>query len=656
MKKATIIVTAYNAEATINRSLESVLKSVYKHDLEVIVIDDCSEDNTYSVLKKLEKNCDNLTVLQTETNSGGPSIPRNIGIENAKGKYITFLDDDDYIDCEKFMQLVEYANEKDIDFLKSSIMLLKYDSVEKIEVLDRKQFDNRSNKERIEVILSNLSTRIDCLLKTKFLKNNDVRFPIEYKIGEDTLFYALLFSKNPTVDYFDNAHYYYNTINSNIQELSTTQSYSNKELNQHLDVWEKTHEILLQSGINYYALRLSTAIRNTLIALVKLSRNTINRPTFERFSQLVRRNKKYLFGKMNLVNRYQEIFNTLIKDDYISFQEATKHRILINGYDLKFIKPIEKYLSKDFNIRFDEWTGHNTHDDGKSREMLKWADTIWCEWMLGNSVWYSKHKANYQALIIRAHRFELFREFGHQVDFQKVNAVISVGYYYLSKFSEQFSIPRGKMKLVSNYVEDSIYAGIKNEGYKKHIALCGILPKRKGFFKGIKLIESLKKEDPKFKLYIIGDRPYDIDWIQKNPQEKTYYDKCYKYIKEHNLADSIIFTGRMERQNMFKDVGYVLSLSDHDQPESFHLTPAEAIADNTIALLLDWPGVEYVYPDYIIKNSVERMRETILATVNDDMQYNKILEDSKEFVFNNYSINRYLKEINKLINIILINL
>jgi glycosyltransferase involved in cell wall biosynthesis len=441
-----------------------------------------------------------------------------------------------------------------------------------------------------------------------------------------------------------------------MHELSTTQSYSAKELNQHLDVWIKTQEILESVGINFYKLRLATAIRNTLVSLVKLSKNSIDEYTFKRFSNLDRAQKNYLIGRMNLADRFKEVFDALLKENYTGFLEKIKHRILINGYDLKFVEPIVKYLSKDYNIRIDEWTGHNVHNEKQSIEMLKWADTIWCEWMLGNSVWYSKYKSKYQALIIRAHRFELYREFGYEIDFGKVNAVIAVGYYYLNKFSEKFKIPRGKIKLISNYVEQNIYTGVKTDGYKKHIALCGILPRRKGFFKAIKLIESLKQKDSEFKLYIIGDRPEDVDWIQSNKGEKEYYDTCYQYIEEHGLNDSIIFTGRMERCDMFKDVGYVLSLSDHEKPESFHLTPAEAIADNSIALLLDWPGVEYIYPRCAIKDSIDSIEETILDTVYDEAKYNMVCIEQKQFVLESYSIDRYLDEIKKLICIVLVNM
>jgi glycosyltransferase involved in cell wall biosynthesis len=68
------------------------MNQTYKN-IEIIVIDDCSEDNTKLYIKSL--NNKSIKMLQTKKNSGGPAVPRNLGISKAKGKYIAFLDDDD---------------------------------------------------------------------------------------------------------------------------------------------------------------------------------------------------------------------------------------------------------------------------------------------------------------------------------------------------------------------------------------------------------------------------------------------------------------------------------------------------------------------------------------------------------------------------------
>ena len=92
-----VIIPLYNAEKYIGQCLLSVLASEFKN-FEVIVVDDCSTDNSRAEVERLLPYFDGrLKILSTETNSGGAGIPRNVGIRNAAGKYVTFVDNDDFI-------------------------------------------------------------------------------------------------------------------------------------------------------------------------------------------------------------------------------------------------------------------------------------------------------------------------------------------------------------------------------------------------------------------------------------------------------------------------------------------------------------------------------------------------------------------------------
>lgn len=86
-----VIIPSYNREKTIERAVMSVLNQTYK-DLELIVVDDCSKDNTVEVLKSIKD--DRLKIIRLEKNSGA-CVARNVGVENAQGDYIAFQDSDD---------------------------------------------------------------------------------------------------------------------------------------------------------------------------------------------------------------------------------------------------------------------------------------------------------------------------------------------------------------------------------------------------------------------------------------------------------------------------------------------------------------------------------------------------------------------------------
>lgn len=88
-----VIMPAYNAERFIEEAINSVVNQTVE-DWELIVIDDCSKDNTFEIIKKLAVNDERISVLQNEKNSGVAKT-RNRGIAIATGKHIAFLDSDD---------------------------------------------------------------------------------------------------------------------------------------------------------------------------------------------------------------------------------------------------------------------------------------------------------------------------------------------------------------------------------------------------------------------------------------------------------------------------------------------------------------------------------------------------------------------------------
>ncbi|HRK98359.1 MAG: glycosyltransferase family 2 protein [Alphaproteobacteria bacterium] len=91
--KITIGITCYNAEATIVQAIESACMQDYA-DFEIVVVDDCSQDNSVSLVKEAIKDKTNILLVCHKENKGYPSALNSI-IENAQGDYIAFFDDDD---------------------------------------------------------------------------------------------------------------------------------------------------------------------------------------------------------------------------------------------------------------------------------------------------------------------------------------------------------------------------------------------------------------------------------------------------------------------------------------------------------------------------------------------------------------------------------
>ena len=112
MIKISVIIPVYNVEKYLRRCLDSVINQTFR-DLEIICVNDGSTDGSAEVLEEY-KNKDKRIVLLNRENAG-PGAARNAGLKIAKGKYISFIDSDDWIDLDFFEKLYTAAEKYDAD-------------------------------------------------------------------------------------------------------------------------------------------------------------------------------------------------------------------------------------------------------------------------------------------------------------------------------------------------------------------------------------------------------------------------------------------------------------------------------------------------------------------------------------------------------------
>ncbi len=89
-----VIVALYNSDKYISQTIDSILSQTYKN-IEIIVVDDCSTDESAIIVKNYVKRDERVKYFVLEENSGGPAKPRNIGINSSVGEYVAFSDSDD---------------------------------------------------------------------------------------------------------------------------------------------------------------------------------------------------------------------------------------------------------------------------------------------------------------------------------------------------------------------------------------------------------------------------------------------------------------------------------------------------------------------------------------------------------------------------------
>lgn len=222
-----VIIPVYNGEKYLSRCIKKILNQSY-NKIEVIVIDDGSEDRTSLILEDMSKEDTRIKFVTKENE--GVSEARNCGLQIASGSYIMFVDVDDYIDCDYIEKMYKELVTTDADIVCSGYCEYN-DKFEKIIVPQKQKIEG--TKECYKAFLESKNQRGEFiftvvwgkLYKSKCLKN--IKFQgLAY--GEDTLFMASLLKSNVNVMIADFFGYYYyrnqdsatNSIEKNITKYN----------------------------------------------------------------------------------------------------------------------------------------------------------------------------------------------------------------------------------------------------------------------------------------------------------------------------------------------------------------------------------------------------------------------------------------------------
>lgn len=213
-KKVSIIVPVYNASEYLSRSIESLLNQSYDN-LEIILIDDCSTDNSKEIIKKYALKDTRIKPFYSEVNQG-VSKTRNIGLKSVSGDYVFFMDSDDSIVKDAIKILVEKAIKYNADIVDSYHLII-YNNKTFLEHKPLKKdlvLGNKDNKEMITKSSYITGKLIDVNLIKGLLFNEDLR---RY---EDLVFeHELKLRANNYCLIKDVLYYYYQVDGSLINSL-----------------------------------------------------------------------------------------------------------------------------------------------------------------------------------------------------------------------------------------------------------------------------------------------------------------------------------------------------------------------------------------------------------------------------------------------------
>ncbi len=258
-----VIVPVYNVEKYIEKCLNSIINQTYKN-IEVIIVNDGSEDSSIEICKKIQIEDKRIKILNQK--NAGLSAARNTGIKNASGKYICFIDSDDYVHEDYIKLLLENLIENNTDI--SICDFLYVDEQERF--WNRKKKNNKiySNIEAIrDLLVGTQDTEVmawNKLYKLSLFRQNNIYFP-EGKLHEDNFTTYKLYYYAKSISLIDNKLYYYLQRNNSImgrkfdkkrldilqavKEMRTFLKEKNINLTEELDCYEGMIQITILNNM-----------------------------------------------------------------------------------------------------------------------------------------------------------------------------------------------------------------------------------------------------------------------------------------------------------------------------------------------------------------------------------------------------------------------
>lgn len=309
-EKVSIIVPVYNVEKYISECLDSLINQTYEN-LEILIIDDCGNDNSMKICENFLEKDDRIKIIKHEKNCG-VSCARNTGLDNATGKYIYFIDSDDFIDENYIKKLVE-AKKKYKCNLVCNYNILKYYGknhkknkfLKKLDLIPTNQIFSIDDKKIKDIPISPCCK----IYETKFLIDNNIKF-IENLRFEDFYFYNILKTQAKKIVFINDTTYFYRQNENSFMHGF----YKKNQMDDAVFIVEKLYE--------YYK-------NNNLLDKYSIPFKWINK----------------FFKKQNNKNR----FFTLVKSVFLKMgEDVAKNKNIYNKKDLNtfnFIINSKNYLS-----------------------------------------------------------------------------------------------------------------------------------------------------------------------------------------------------------------------------------------------------------------------------------------------------------------------
>jgi glycosyltransferase involved in cell wall biosynthesis len=233
------------------------------------------------------------------------------------------------------------------------------------------------------------------------------------------------------------------------------------------------------------------------------------------------------------------------------------------------------------------------------------ADIVFCEWCLGNAVWWSHNLPPGKKLFLRLHLQELNTAYPGDVDFSRVEGVIFVSEHVMREAIAKFAIPQEKCQVIPISVKldaGASYSKLDMLQRRDTLGMVGLTPWRKRPDRALELFLSLRERYPNLRLHLKGHTPSEYQWMSTRRAELAQYRAFFAEVARLERSGIARLSGYDDQlEDFYRGAGWILSLSDF---EGCHTAVAEGGVMGCLPLMTGWDGADGVYPKRLVQTDL----------------------------------------------------
>ncbi|RIN28744.1 glycosyltransferase family 2 protein [Staphylococcus succinus] len=350
-KLLSIIVPVYNKELFLDACIESINKlEINKAKIEAIFVDDCSRDNSLKIIEAYVNKYDFIKMIKLEENTGSPSEPRNMGIREAKGQYITFLDADDWLDPIGLPMLLDQAIENNSDVAFGQSIKHTDNTISKLGRFTSYKVANNLIPYEINKIFRAVGPP-GKMIKRDIIVNNNIEFK-QLKFGEDKLFFINAIAKCKSASMNSTPIYHVNRYTENQSLVGETSII--EKTNYNLIVLKEVLKLDLPKRAEFQAI--SRIVEVDFISRLfnghRFLKNNNKEDFYHLFDDMVDTLKQHNKNVEDYIveDKYKNIYQLLITKDYEKLFEYIS-MLLKGGKGDRYVKDNQVHFAMPDSLK-----------------------------------------------------------------------------------------------------------------------------------------------------------------------------------------------------------------------------------------------------------------------------------------------------------------